>query len=350
MKKWLFIASVLIIFLCVFFLYSLKPESNKTQKMINHKSIVVWGYSPGLMDIANRFEKKYPDVKVVTRLVKNSHALLEELYAAHSAGNPPDFAEMPSWYGIYPFIEAGGIGPVDSLLSEEFEAQLPGAIARRFSFEAQLWAIPISYEVPVLYINEAKVGEAKIDLTDGQQINADNRYPWYLLSLSEEQNASELVQTYRNFLFHKNHLALTDFVNGEGTVLISSSEKIQLIEKLIGSKFKWGLQPFPISSESWIPNGNGLVVFGKGEGLPAHLEQFVKFVQEDEQLVKFAISNSVIPASKKLVRDQKFQEHYRHFPSYQQVMLDSLEANGQYLKPEDEHEWNVIISENDRFN
>lgn len=376
MKKWFIVISALIIFLCVFFLYSLKPENTIDQQIINKDSITFWVYSPELIEMANQFEAANPDIKVTTKLVKNQVTFLDELYAAQSAGNPPDFAEMPSWYGIYPLIETGAIMPVTDYLLPEYETGLPVAMKKRFQYEDALWAMPISYEVPLLFVNEALLSQSQIELdtlnhmlavleagnkiakSNGHHlkwgINADNLYPWYLMNIENQLNtinekkASILIEKNKDFLFHQNHLALTEFVNGEGGILLSSSNKLQLIEKLIGSKFKWQVIPFPTRAEKLVPNGSGLVIFKKNDSLPNYLVQFLQFIQQEERLKDFALLSSTIPANKGLVQSESYEKYYRHFPYYQQIVMESLKAGGRLLNPEDEAEWNRLIHANEK--
>lgn len=375
MKKWFVVISAFIIFLCVFFLYSLKPENTIDQQIINKEQITFWLYSPELVELAKQFEKDNPTIKVITKFVKNPLTLVDELYAAQSAGTPPDFAEIPSWYGILSFIESGAIIPVSNYLSTEYEEELPDAIRKRFQYEDTLWAMPISYEVPLLFVNEAHLSQSQIELStlDSLQsvfeasneiskgnnaklkwgLNADNLYPWYLMNINanpsaiNEYHASVLVAEYKEFLFHQNHLALTEFVNGEGGILISSSNKLQLIEKLIGSKFKWQVIPFPLESEKLIPNGNGLIVFNKSERLADYMENFLQYIQKEEQLKTFALSNSTIPASRTLIQNESYQKYYRHFPFYRNIVIDSLKAEGRVVRLEDETEWKQLIRANE---
>ncbi|MBS4209356.1 extracellular solute-binding protein [Bacillus sp. FJAT-50079] len=368
MKKYFAFISAIILFLCLFFLYSLKPEKANEQQMKNKRQIVFWVYSPSWLEIAEQFEREHPNVRVVVKLLKNSPILLEELYAAQSAGSPPDIAEMPSWYGAYPLIESNALLPVEDFLTEEYREEMPKAIAKRFQLYDTLWAIPISYEIPLLYVNEAylskvmhsaddldsldhllQIGKELTDTTAIWGINADNMYPWYVMNLNEDTNekSADYLEHDPEYLFHMNHMALTQFVNGEGGILLSSSGKMQLIEKLIGSKFKWSIAPFPIASEKVIPNGNGLVIFRKGERLSDDMEQFLSYVQTEEQLRNFAIHASMIPAHAKLINEPDFLDVYRHFPGYQAVLSKSLQMKGKLLQKEDGEHWNSIVEANE---
>lgn len=372
MKKIFLVISIGILFLCVFFLYSLKPENTIDQEIVNNDQITLWLYSHELIELAKQFEKENPAVKVITKLVKNPNILVEELYAAQSAGNPPDYAEIPSWYGIFPLIESGAIVPVTDYLSPEYEKELPAAIKKRFQYADDLWAMPISYEVPLLFVNEALLSKSQlaVDFLDSFPavfelarelsgstnhkfkwiVNADNLYPWYLMNIDTQRsvmNASALIEDNEAFLFHQNHLALTDFVNGEGGILLSSSNKLQLIEKLIGSKFKWQVMPFPIETKKLIPNGNGLIVFKKNDQSTEYKKRFLQYIQEKEHLNTFAVANSTIPANINIIQSESYQRHYRHFPYYQKIVLESLEASGHLLKREDEAEWKQLIRANE---
>lgn len=369
MRKWLIIASFIIVTSCLGFLYSFKPENSLAQQDVIKEHVTFWYYSEEMIKEVYRFEEDYPHIKVITRLVKNPEILLEELYAAVSAGNSPDIAEIPSWYGVYPLIENGSIFPVNDLLDNEYKAELPNAITKRFQMNNELWAIPISYEVPTLYIHEAYLGQIVQNMDTPAalpkvmsenkfpnikwSINADNNYPWYLIHLKNQNNSIvnnteiDLIASNKYFLFHKNHLALTEFVNGEGGILMSSSSKLQLVEKQIGNKFKWKVAPFPMEETKIIPNGNGLVAFKKDEILTNNTKQFLLYMQKEERLKSFALESSTIPANKQLVESKSFQDNYRYFPDYQRLLITSLAAEGRLMTADDGLEWNKLIESNE---
>lgn len=362
--------SVLIIIFCLTFLYSFKPDSSLEQQVVSKEQITFWSYSEELIKQANQFEKENPHMKVITKLVNNPETLLEEIYAAVSAGNPPDIAEIPSWYGIYPLIDDGAIYPVTEFLHKDYKLDLTEAIAKRFQYNDELWAIPISYEVPVLFIHETMIPKmenssiSQITLSeitvDAQKefskmkwaVNADDNYPWYLINLNNRNEpdtttAEELVESNRSFLFLQNHLALTEFVNGEGGVLMSSSSKLQLVEQQIGNKFKWKIASFPVENNKIIPNGNGLVAFKKDKESLNNTKLFLTFMQDEERLESIAVASSTIPANKKIIESNSYQNYYRHFPDYQKVILTTLESEGKMMSSRDEMEWKQMIESNE---
>ena len=363
--------SVIIIIFCLSFLYSFKPDSSIEQQVVIKEQITFWSYSEELIKQANQFEKEYPHIKVITKLVSNPETLLEEIYAAISAGNPPDIAEIPSWYGIYPLIDEGAIYPVSEFLHEDYKWELTEAFAKRFQYNNELWAIPVSYEVPVLFIHEMMIPKMEnnshsqvilSEITFEYQkdiskmkwvVNADNNYPWYLSNLNnrnelgDSTTAEELVESNRSFLFLENHLALTEFVNGEGGVLISSSSKLQLVEQQVGNKFKWKVSAFPIEKNNIIPNGNGLVAFKKDKEPSKNTKQFLTFMQDEERLESIAVASSTIPANKKIIKSNSYQNYYRHFPDYQKVILTTLESEGKMMSSRDEEEWKQMIEANE---
>lgn len=341
------------------------------QQVIIKEQITFWSYSEELIKQADQFEKENPHIKVITKLVTNRETLLEEIYAAISAGNPPDIAEIPSLYGIFPMIDSGTIYPVAEFIHEEYKSELTEAIAKRFQYHDELWAIPISYEVPVLFIHENMMPKIENSTSfqstlseitlDSQkefskmkwEINADNNYPWYLSNLNninepeDPTTAEELVESNRSFLFLQNHLALTEFVNGEGGVLMSSSSKLQLVEQQIGNKFKWKIATFPIERNKIIPNGNGLVAFKKNKESLNNTKLFLGFMQEEERLESIAVASSTIPANKKIIQSNSYQNYYRHFPDYQKVILATLESDGKMMSSRDEMEWKQMIESNE---
>ncbi|MCC3356100.1 sugar ABC transporter substrate-binding protein [Bacillus sp. REN16] len=367
MRRILLVSSILAgVMLCIL-LYSLKPEENLNRQTAKDQTLVIWTSSPTTVDIANEFQQENDHIEVVTRLVDDPQMLLEELSIAESAGQPPHIAEIPSFYGLSSLVDSGALVQVEQLLDEELKENLVQSMEKRFTYDGKLWAIPLGYEIPLLYINENvvpkdKVGSTIIDIfTNGKWVqennnniwgmNSDTLYPWYMLNLLKEEGLEDTQ--VKESLWYKardeygllppytDHLAITQFVNGKGGILLSTSRNIWLFEKLIGTKFKWSTSQFPIDPKNMIPNGNGLVVM-KETASEDVVSKFISYILQDEELEEYAKKENLIPAYKKNIKSSAFLKEYRQYPGYQKAILDSLEAEGEYPSVRDDEVWEKL--------
>ncbi|MFS0862082.1 ABC transporter substrate-binding protein [Fredinandcohnia sp. 179-A 10B2 NHS] len=370
MRRILFLISIFTIIGLGLLLYKLRPEEELNRQAKVEQKLEIWAYSAALLDKAKEYQKDHPEIEVVTKRVENADTLLEELYIANSAGTPPHVAEVPSYYGLSPLVKSGSVLQVDDVIPSEIKASLVESIEKRFTYEGKLWAIPIGYEVPLLYVNsnftdgqsttiEKKSIEELISI--GKQIelqhegiwgiHSDPLYPWYITNLLQNEgigltqfNESSWVKMKQEGLIppYTYHLAITQFVNGEGGILISTSKNIQLFEKLIGTKFKWQTLPFPINEKNLIPSGNGLVLFNHPES-ESLTKNFITFLLQKEQLQALAVKETLIPAYRNVTQDPTFIDYYRQYPGYQQAIYSSLQAGGLIPLIDDEEQWERIV-------
>lgn len=372
MKKLLLLSSIIVVILLTIFLYTLKPDEDLNHQASVDDKLVIWAYSPALIEIAKEYEKNHDNIEIVTKLVENPQTLLEELYVADSAGNPPQIAEVPSFYGIAPLIQSNSIVSVEDYLPLNSQETMVDSIVNRFKYKDELWAIPLSYQIPLLYVNDNILSQNQIDSTsmdldellevssniqkknkDVWGLHSDTLYPWYIQNLLKNNGFKGTTQLTKSDwgkarieydLIHPYtyHLAITQFVNSKGAILLSTSNNLLLFEKLIGSKFKWSTLQLPIDQRNIITNGDGLVIFNHPPASQKVVQTFLDYMTDDQNLKSFAIKETVIPAFKNLIKDSDFFEQYRQFPGYQQAITNSLAAEGQPLTPDDENTWKSL--------
>ncbi|GIN39877.1 ABC transporter substrate-binding protein [Heyndrickxia oleronia] len=377
MKKYLIISSIILVFILGSLLYTLKPNNHFQSKSNPKDKIVIWAYSPSLVKIAKEFEQKHKDVQIVIKLFNNSEILLQELTVAESAGTPPNIAEISSFYGIYPFIETKSIFPVSSYVNSNLERELVPSITKRFKYKNQMWAVPLGYHIPIIYVNQKVLSQSSnpealnFDVTTllGMEdqlkkekkllwgIQSDTLYPWYIMTMKKDikiNNSQSSVSFYDEIgeklkwlPSYTTHLSLTQFANGKGGMLISTSQKLPLIDKLVGSKFEWDVIPFPVNPQNLIPNGNGLIVFNRESINLKIVTKFMEFIVQDSQLLKIAEKETIIPPKEHLIILDKYLQQYRQFPNYQNIVKKSKSAEGNYLNPLDEQSWNNLLQDVD---
>lgn len=356
MKRTLFISSIIVIFLIGIYLFGLKPKPAIQSQENGSSTFTIWVYSSMLSNRVEEYKKENPEVVIFMKKMKSAEHLVEELKLANSSGNTPDMAEIPSLHGIFPFVEDQSIMPVDEYVEEGFAASLIEVIKARFSTNENLYALPLGYEVPILYVNRNKYKD-KLNIQTLQDlweksdskkyILADAMYPWYKLNMLPP-DLSETDQSKGEDLFFSEYssmMALTDFVNGHAGVLISSSSKLHLLEKLIGSTFTWEPMAFPSSSERLLVNGSGLSVFQNRDASKETIQSFFSYVQEKDVILKMSVEGTLIPPIKTVAESEQYISHFRQYPAYQLSIKQSIGRQGFDLTSEDEKRWNQVTDE-----
>ncbi|MEH7385778.1 extracellular solute-binding protein [Bacillus sp. JJ1521] len=367
MRKILLVSSIIVGVLLSIVLYSLKPEEDLNRQTAKDQTLVIWTSSPATVDIAKEFQQENENIEVVTRIVDDPQMLLEELSIAESADQPPHLAEIPSFYGLGSLVQSGALVQVEQLLDQEMKRDLVHGMEKRFTYDAKLWAIPLGYEIPLLYMNDNVVPKDNVGSTindifkTGQWVhennksiwgmNSDTLYPWYIQNLLKEEGLEE-TQLEESLWYkaraeygllppYTYHLAITQFVNSKGGILLSTSRNIWLFEKLIGTKFKFSTSQLPIDQKNIIPNGNGLVVM-KETSSEDVVSKFISYILQDEKLEDYAKKENLIPAYKKNINSSGFLKEYRQYPGYQKAILNSLQAEGEYPFVGDDEVWEQL--------
>lgn len=356
MKRALFISSIIVIFLIGIYLFGLKPKPAIQTQENGSSTFTIWVYSSKLVNSVEAYKKENPEVVIFMKKMKSAEHLVEELKLANSSGNTPDMAEIPSLYGIFPLVENVSLMPVNEYVEEEFSASLIEVIEARFSINENLYAIPLGYEVPILYVNSNKYNDKLNiqtlqdlwELSDSKPpILADAMYPWYKLNMLPPDFTEEDQVNGEKLFFpeYSSMMALTDFVNGHAGVLISSSSKLHLLEKLIGSTFKWEPMAFPSSSEQLLVNGSGLSVFQNRDASKETIQSFFSYMQEKDVIFKMSVEETQIPPIKTVAESDRYINHFRQYPAYQLSIKQSLVKQGFDLSSEDEMRWNQVTDE-----
>jgi glucose/mannose transport system substrate-binding protein len=115
------------------------------------------------------FEKKYPDITVVTALEPNgggaSKNLFPVLRALVQAGNAPDAFQMHPGYEAQSFLDARLLGTTDHLWqSEELEKVVPTAIQEMCKSQGHYYSVPVGvHRTNVVWYNKAVLDKAGID-------------------------------------------------------------------------------------------------------------------------------------------------------------------------------------------
>ncbi|WP_165452698.1 ABC transporter substrate-binding protein [Paenibacillus thalictri] len=328
-------------------LYILNRQNyNLYQEYRPKETIEVWASTPALIELCDRFERKYPEVHINRRYFYNQDVLLEELTAALSAGTYPDMAEIGSHYGLLPLIETGLPLALNEMMGEEERSALHAGIRSRFEYDGKLWAWPIGFSIPILFYHKnlldyyepgvvsATVWDDLWQLSARLQdtvrknnpafwgFHTDTQTPWYLLTMLSQLGRTDrlpqqiealtargsgaftqwerALKTYALFPRLTHQMAVTQFVNGLGGILLSSSEKLPLLERLIAGKFQLGALPLPRmeqgGEEGNLAGGKGLMLLANTSGKKEVALTVLKFLNEQEQLDYFSGETGYIPA------------------------------------------------------
>ncbi|REK76175.1 ABC transporter substrate-binding protein [Paenibacillus paeoniae] len=394
MRKLALVVSVALLAGLIVYLYALnKQRFDLIRESPPQETIELWVSTPTLVELAEQYESKNANVRIKTRYFYNDDVLLEELYGAVSAGTPPDIAEIGSRYGIFPLIDMNHIVELGSLLPPDLQRDLSPGIASRFEYADRLWAWPLGYAIPVLYSNKSLLESNRFNLegVDSWEqlwqfatglmgktrqanaaiwgVHADMQMPWYLMTMyrqhhasTEGQNTKKLtmddfpeweraVRTYKLIPPLTHQLAVSQFVKGEGGVLLSSSEKLPFYEKLIAKKFEMDVRVLPgIGSQSsqlstdgssYVAGGTGLSLFRTSPHQEESLA-FIQYLAQMEQVVQFSLGTGYIPARQSAMQSEQLQRHYTQQPIYRMIAQEGASSGRIPVARTDRERWQTL--------
>jgi len=418
MRKLALVVSVLLLAGLIVYLYALnKQRFDLIRESPPQETIELWVSTPTLVELAERYESKNANVRIKTRYFYNDDVLLEELYGAVSAGTPPDIAEIGSRYGIFPLIDMNHIVELGSLLPPDLQRDLSPGIASRFEYDDRLWAWPLGYAIPVLYSNKSLLESNRFNLegvgsweqlwqladrlmSKTRHVNAaiwgvhaDMQMPWYLMTMYRQHHASaanqsatkltltaddfpeweRAVRTYKLIPPLTHQLAVSQFVKGEGGVLLSSSEKLPFYEKLIAKKFEIDVRVLPgigspssssnnnqnnsksnnqsnqssqssqssAGDSSYVAGGTGLSLFRTSPHQEESLA-FIHYLAEMEQVVQFSLGTGYIPARQSALQSEQLQRHYTLQPIYRMIAQEGASSGRIPVTRADREHWQTL--------
>lgn len=298
-------------------------------------SLTAWIYSKPVSELLTDFQNEHPGIHIQLRTFRSEEQLHEELMAAISAHAPPHFAEIGSAYGIAELADTGALLPMDERMLQTIRGLIDPRYASAFQYNNQMWAMPYGTAVPVIYYNENLLGYSGLSFSteaiswdqlvsigmkltqdhDGDEktdvwgLVMDPETPWYLrssISMQDPGSANRVERIYT--LWHemiyryqitpplKHHLAVSDFINGNAGLLLSSSEKEMMLEQYIGGTFKFGVLPFPAFSEeeAFEARVSGFVMLKSSVEMESAVRQIMAF------LLSPAIQQRLLPEGSKL--------------------------------------------------
>ncbi|NBD24141.1 extracellular solute-binding protein [Paenibacillus glycinis] len=291
----------------------------------NTVTVRAWAYSPSIPAYMDAFERRHPGVTVQVKMFTSAERLYSELTAAITANTVPQLAEIDSAFGIAGLADTGALTPLRQELATADGNRIDSRFTASYRYENQLWALPYGGSVPVVYYNADLLGSAgaasasalapftwgrmttlakeltldvdKDGETDIWGLAADRDTPWYLENMMASESASgrdPRVPAYR--LWHDlvyrdgimspldNHLATSDFINGQAAFLFASSDKRTTLERYIGGKFEFGVLPFPEieGRHALLPRTSGFVMLQAGAAETAISRQLLQYLIGDE--------------------------------------------------------------------
>ncbi|CAH0117881.1 hypothetical protein PAE9249_00344 [Paenibacillus sp. CECT 9249] len=264
-------------------------------------SIECWIYTKELVEYINEFEAENPEFHAEVRVFRSAGQLYEELSAAISANAAPQLAEIGGMYGLAQLADSGMLAQLDDRFGADAWLGFHPAMLAPFTYNQYRWALPVGGEVPVIYYNGDMARHADLNpssfvsnvygmtqaakkltvdingdgIVEHWGLAVDSDTPWYLLnwagSASSPRGEDSWLRAFRmwqQFVFEdevmkplQHHFALSDFIDGDVGMLISSSRKMPLLDRYIGGKFQYGVLPFPLfEGQQWTPNASGLAM------------------------------------------------------------------------------------------
>ncbi|MEK8126534.1 extracellular solute-binding protein [Paenibacillus filicis] len=321
-------------------------------------TVELWASTSAFYTLAEQFQREHADVSVKVRLFANPDVLLHELSAADSAGTPPDLAEIGADFGIASFVERGHIAELTDRLPERLRDDFLPGIASRFQMESQYWAMPVGFSLPVLYYNQSLLSSNRFALggeltweelwTKSRQLmdkvhqtsgsiwgfHTDARTPAYLLAMHpglldrageahtggpegplKPQDAPLWMSAVRTHalippLTHQR--AAGQFVQGQGAVLLSFSDKYMSYMKLIAERFELGVRELPYTEDgrqpAYSPGGTGLMLFKSDPEQENRALSFLRYAAEPASSVALSLESGYAPARRSVLAGTELQQ------------------------------------------
>ncbi|GAA0373969.1 ABC transporter substrate-binding protein [Bacillus horti] len=394
---WLGISLVGIIAILMYLWQMDQQGFNLTQETKPREVLELWTSNPETGEMAKRFEEETEHMLVNVRYFHNSETLLEELVGAVSATTPPDLAEISAHYGIYSLIEAEGIVALEDWLDSAKLKDLVPGIASRFQYDNALWAWPIGGSLPTIYVNQSMLEsqgyvspygiytwddlwEIANDIagipSNGMLwgFHTDLQTPWYLRTMLKQKGTyiaegndeferealsrgdlvewTAAVHSYQIMPPLTHHLAITEFVNGQGAFLLSSSEHISLIERLVAGKFDLDIIPIPYSNNEterergYMSGGSGIVVLQSEKSTEQDLEratQFISFLSNLENARELSDNSNYIPALRSLMKEPNLNISTSLSKPYHEMIQEAEYTDGSFASEFDQDIWNRLL-------
>ncbi|MGG4346558.1 extracellular solute-binding protein [Paenibacillus lautus] len=286
----LIIAGSLVVYSTYFQRLGHPPE----QRIKEIERMECWIYSSEWEPILKSLQARYHEVEMNVRTFQSYEALHSELSAAISAGRAPQIAELNNAYGLAEWAEDGALEPI----------KLPGettgltvSARNAFTFQGKLWAMPAGASIPVLYYNQDKLRNAsfqrELEFADLEQLNeeisgwvrglnhrnasikwkqvmaVDENLAFVFLNMwghpAEEERRERLLKllgAWNRLVFDsgvmfplEHRLALSEFMDGQILLLVSSSQHMQWMDKYIAGKFNYGAVPLPGAADRGVSPG-----------------------------------------------------------------------------------------------
>lgn len=386
---WLGISIVIMVWMAIYIIRINQEDFNLSQQSSPRVIIELWASTPAVIEMAKHYDSQHPELQINTRYFYNQDLLLEELYGAISATAPPDIAEIGAHYGIYPLIESKAILKLNDWLPEDRLDDLVPGIASRYTYQDDLWAWPLGASLPVIYYNQTLLMNNGIFLPNRIQtwdelwqlssmllekqtslngklwgFHTDLNTSWYLMThlrqkgdddiyrTDPERLTPELFEEWSSIVWEQKLMpplthqsALTQFVNGQGGFLLSSTEKLSLIEGSIAGKFEWGVLPIPKSrsngAKGYTSGGSGLVAFDGDHSMQAL--QFIEFAADQEQAVRMGREVNYIPAQLSLLQNSSIFSDYRINEHLRTILKEALDIEVVQITAHDHLIWSRLL-------
>jgi ABC-type glycerol-3-phosphate transport system substrate-binding protein len=294
-----------------------------------------------------RLAQELEHMQLDIRRFRSPDQLYEALIAAVSVNDAPELAEVNSLQNLEPLIDSGALQPVDA---ERYGVQVAEKWRTYFSVNEELWAVPISAAVPVLYYNgdwlrfggvvEPQRLTTWPKLIDAARkrlqslpmdraayhwgLVADDQYYWYWLQMAPNSTPSETLAALRTWhrMVHdyaimppiSHYMAATSFVGNRVGFYLTSSDMRGRLEPYIGGKFKFGILPLPETGDL-VAKVDGLAVLAADEA--TRHEAMLLAARMTEQPVQEAL---FLEYGKLMVRDDPALAAH-NLDEMQQVLL-----------------------------
>lgn len=295
-----------------------------------------------------------------------------KLQASIAAKNQPDLT-MLEVTQVSQFASFGALANVDAYISEETKNDYLEGLMKESEYNGETVSVPLNRSTPLLYVNKEMCEKAGLDPSGPKNWEELKEYAkkltnkdegivglavpidiWFYEALIYQQGG-EIVDSNNKVAFNNEKgvnalkfwqnmmkegimqlpagegydawdTAKDAFINGKAGMTLQSTASLAGILEQTEGNFTVNTAFLPGDTKYAVPTGGANIVIMEGstEEEKKAAGEFIEFMTEKENVVKFSIETGYMPITKSALESEEMNKLYEEKPQYK-VAVDQLE-------------------------
>lgn len=295
-----------------------------------------------------------------------------KLQASIAAKNQPDLT-MLEVTQVSQFASFGALANVDDYISEETKDDYLEGLMKESEYNGETVSVPLNRSTPLLYVNKEMCEKAGLDPSGPKNWEELKEYAkkltnkdegivglavpidiWFYEALIYQQGG-EIVDSNNKVAFNNEKgvnalkfwqnmmkegimqlpagegydawdTAKDAFINGKAGMTLQSTASLAGILEQTEGNFTVNTAFLPSDTKYAVPTGGANIVIMEGstEEEKKAAGEFIEFMTEKENVVKFSIETGYMPITKSALESEEMNKLYEEKPQYK-VAVDQLE-------------------------